>query len=87
MQWRSFLVTLWERDIRDAECFELRFSGTSIPLRQRWRNNGLSAGFLGPRIRDNAFNSSESTPSLPTGRRGNSCNRGLSIAAEIEPLP
>jgi hypothetical protein len=42
----EFLGNFTERDMRDAECLELRFSATSIPLRQRWRNNGLSAGFL-----------------------------------------
>ncbi|EIJ43301.1 hypothetical protein BegalDRAFT_2451 [Beggiatoa alba B18LD] len=31
----------------DREYLELGFSPSSVPLRQRWRNNGLSASFLG----------------------------------------
>ena len=42
----EFLGNFTERGMRDAECLELRFSATSIPLQQRWRNNGLSADFL-----------------------------------------
>ncbi len=42
----EFFGNFTERDTNDAECLELRFSATSIPLRQRWRNNGLSADFL-----------------------------------------
>lgn len=35
-----------EKDKKDEQFLELGFSPTSIPLQQRWRNNGLSAGFL-----------------------------------------
>lgn len=42
----EFFGNFAERDVRDAECLELRFSATSIPLRQRWQSNGLSADFL-----------------------------------------
>ncbi|MCP1674808.1 hypothetical protein J2T57_001946 [Natronocella acetinitrilica] len=32
---------------RQAECLHLSFWPGSLPLQQRWRNNGLSADFLG----------------------------------------
>jgi hypothetical protein len=32
---------------RECEYLTLAFSPTSVPLRSRWRNNGLSADFLG----------------------------------------
>jgi hypothetical protein len=32
---------------RGQECLDLSFSPSSTPLKQRWRNNGLSADFLG----------------------------------------
>ena len=35
-----------DKDAKDQEYLLIGFSPTSIPLRQRWRNNGLSAGFL-----------------------------------------
>lgn len=31
---------------QQVECLSLRFSPSSLPLKQRWRNNGLSADFL-----------------------------------------
>ncbi len=35
-----------ERKDDDSEHLQIRFSPTSIPIQQRWRNNGLSADFL-----------------------------------------
>ena len=35
-----------ERKHDHGECLQLGFSPTSIPIQQRWRNNGLSADFL-----------------------------------------
>lgn len=35
-----------EKGRKDQEFLAIGFSPTSIPLQQRWRNNGLSAGFL-----------------------------------------
>lgn len=35
------------RHDRDTESLDLSFWPGSVPLRQRWRNNGLSADFLG----------------------------------------
>jgi hypothetical protein len=38
----------YERNTVDAEeCLTLKFSASSRPLKDRWRNNGLSADFLG----------------------------------------
>jgi hypothetical protein len=36
-----------EKDKKNHEFLEIRFSPTSVPLQHRWRNNGLSADFLG----------------------------------------
>ena len=35
-----------DTEIKSREFLKLRFSPSSIPLQQRWRNNGLSADFL-----------------------------------------
>lgn len=35
-----------EQDDTSLEYLKIRFSPTSVPLQQRWRNNGLSADFL-----------------------------------------
>ena len=35
-----------DADLRDREYLTIGFSPSSIPLQQRWRNNGLSADFL-----------------------------------------
>ena len=35
-----------ERKDDDGEYLKIGFSPTSIPIQQRWRNNGLSADFL-----------------------------------------
>ena len=35
-----------DKDAKDQEYLLIGFSATSIPLQQRWRNNGLSADFL-----------------------------------------
>ncbi len=35
-----------ETEIKSREFLKLRFSPSSVPLQQRWRNNGLSADFL-----------------------------------------
>jgi hypothetical protein len=35
-----------EEDKQNREYLEIGFSPTSVPLQQRWRNNGLSANFL-----------------------------------------
>jgi len=35
-----------EAEYAKQECLLIHFSPTSIPLQQRWRNNGLSADFL-----------------------------------------
>jgi hypothetical protein len=35
-----------ERKDDHGECLQIGFSPTSIPIQQRWRNNGLSADFL-----------------------------------------
>ena len=35
-----------ERKDDDSEYLKIGFSPTSIPIQQRWRNNGLSADFL-----------------------------------------
>jgi hypothetical protein len=35
-----------ERQEKDGEYLQIGFSPTSIPIQQRWRNNGLSADFL-----------------------------------------
>src|SRR5438132_10066674 len=35
-----------ERKDNDGEYLKIGFSPTSIPIQQRWRNNGLSADFL-----------------------------------------
>ncbi len=61
----EFFGNFTERDVRDAECLELRFSATSIPLRQRWRNNRLSADFLSDCLK--SFFPGEDTGSV--GRR------------------
>lgn len=36
----------FDKDAKDQEYLLIGFSPTSIPLQQRWRNNGLSADFL-----------------------------------------
>ena len=35
-----------DRQDADGEYLKLGFSPTSMPIQQRWRNNGLSADFL-----------------------------------------
>ena len=35
-----------DTEIKSREFLKLRFSPSSVPLQQRWRNNGLSADFL-----------------------------------------
>ena len=40
-----------DKDAKDQEYLLIGFSPTSIPLRQRWRNNGLSADFLSDYLR------------------------------------
>ncbi|CAG0962523.1 hypothetical protein BURK2_00817 [Burkholderiales bacterium] len=56
------------RDEAQVESLSLRFSPISIPIKQRWRNNGLSADFLADYVAT-FFPRVEDDPASETRRR------------------
>ena len=55
------------RHDKDTESLNLAFWPSSVPLRQRWRNNGLSADFLGDYV-TTFFPLDENTPATQNRR-------------------
>jgi hypothetical protein len=62
-----------DEPINSEEYLILGFSPSSIPLRQRWRNNGLSADFLADYM----------TTFFPTRNAGNDLNQQVEIKGAV----